>query len=295
MSKQAFSFFNPVKLNGVSAPFIYCREVTELFDIVRGTVTCDGRETDYAKIGNGSSDFIIIPGISLKKVTPSAAAIRGQYLRLLESGRTVWIFDRINNPPEGYTIQDMAEDTVKAMKKLGIGKAEFFGSSQGGAICLCTAISHPEVTSAVVCGSSLSHCNDYFLGMMKKWMDLAVRKKGRELIEYFGSCVYAPETWEKYRDAIIEANGNVSDEEYRAFSVMTKSLMSFDIRDRLKEITCPLFVIGCEGDRIVTPGPSREIAEATGCEIFMYGNEYGHGVYDEASDYAERILGFLEK
>ena len=35
--------------------------------------------------------------------------------------------------------------------------------------------------------------------------------------------------------------------------------------------------------------------EVPGSEIDIYGPEYGHGVYDEAADFREKMLKFFEK
>ena len=45
-------------------------------------------------------------------------------------------------------------------------------------------------------------------------------------------------------------------------------------------------------DKVVGKDAQKEIAEKLGCDIYMYGNEYGHAVYDEAPDYIDRIMDF---
>lgn len=68
---------------------------------------------------------------------------------------------------------------------------------------------------------------------------------------------------------------------------------TFDCSDALSAIRCPVLVLGSEGDRVVTAESSTQLAEALGCELYLYDGSYGHGVYDEAPDYKQRCLDFL--
>ena len=56
-----------------------------------------------------------------------------------------------------------------------------------------------------------------------------------------------------------------------------------------------MLVIGAKEDKVVTAKGSEEIADKLGCEIYLYGEGYGHGVYDEAEDYKQRCLEFFER
>lgn len=92
---------------------------------------------------------------------------------------------------------------------------------------------------------------------------------------------------------MISSNLGISDEEYRRFIILAEACKTFDCYGELSSIQCPVLVIGAEGDRVVTAEGSKQIAEALGCESYIYDGSYGHGVYDEAADYRRRCLDFL--
>ena len=64
------------------------------------------------------------------------------------------------------------------------------------------------------------------------------------------------------------------------------------ICDNLKKIKCPAAVVGAAGDKVFSIDDFRLIAEAIGCEMYIYEN-YSHAVYDEAPDFKERIASFF--
>ncbi len=258
------------------------------------TVSIGENSMDYVKFGNGSKVFVIIPGLSIHSVMGSAEAIKEAYNDFSEE-YTVYLFDRAKNISDGYSIEDMAKDTANAMKNLGIEKAYIFGASQGGMIAEYIAIDYPELVEKLVLGSTLSKPNDTANNLINEWITLAKEKDEDGLLNSFVENVYSKNTLDAYKDTLISANKGITDEEYERFIILAKAIETFNCYDKLSEIKCPVLVLGSNGDKVVTPVGSTEIAEAINCDIYMYEDTYGHGVYDEAADYKQRILDFFNK
>lgn len=258
------------------------------------TVSAGDIEMDYAVFGNGEKNFVILPGLSVHSVMGSADAIAEAYKEFTEE-YTVYVFDRTKELKEGYTIEDMAADTAAAMKVLNIQDADIFGASQGGMIAMYIAIDHPELVHRMVLGSTLARPNETFEHIANEWMQLARDKDEEGLLASFADNVYSEATLKEYRDYLISSNLGITDEEYERFLIQTEACMSFNCYDKLSDIKCPVLVLGSEGDRVVTAEGSEEIADALGCEIYLYDANYGHGVYDEASDYKERCMNFFNE
>ena len=83
---------------------------------------------DYIQFGNGDKALIIIPGLGdgLKTVKGSALAMSLMYKRFAKD-YTVYAFSRINELPEEYSTEEMADDIKDAMDALGIEKAHILG------------------------------------------------------------------------------------------------------------------------------------------------------------------------
>lgn len=256
------------------------------------TVSAGDIEMDYAIFGNGKKSFVILPGLSVHSVMGSADAIAEAYKEFTEE-YTVYVFDRTKELKEGYTIEDMAEDTAEAMKALNIQDADVFGASQGGMIAMYIAIDYPELVHKMVLGSTLARPNDTFEHIANEWIQLAREKDEEGLLASFADNIYSEETLKEYRDYLITSNQGITDEEYERFLIQAEACTTFNCYDELSLIKCPVLVLGSEGDHVVTAEGSKEIADALGCEMYLYDENYGHGVYDEAADYKERCLNFF--
>lgn len=242
-----------------------------------------------------SKNLVILPGLSIKQLTPSAAAVGRQYKAFVENGYSVYLFDRRINAPSGYSVPDMAEDTYSVLKSLGVEKAEFFGASQGGMIAACIAIMHPETVSHLMLGSTTAKCREQSGKLFGRWISLAEKRKEKELIEAMGSSVYSKAIWDKFKEVFIAANAGITEDEYERFIIMTKAAVGFDCSEKLADISADTLVIASEGDCIFSVGEAEYIAENTGCESFFYDKSFGHAVYDEAPDYAERLYDFCTR
>ena len=247
---------------------------------------------EYIKFGNGTKTFIIIPGLSIHSIINSKDDIEKAFKDYTKDF-TIYVLDRPKELKKDITIKDIADITAKQLEKLNIKNAYVFGASQGGMIAQELAINYPKLVSKLVLGSTLSKTNETFINVINNWLKLANDKKENELLETFIKDVYSDNTYKNYKDVLIEANKNISEEEYQRFIILAKSCLTIKTYDNLDKIKCPVLVLGSNGDKVVTPNGSTQIADKLHCEIYMYDDTYGHGVYDEAFDYRARMLDFL--
>lgn len=257
-----------------------------------GSVKVGDVETRYAEFGTGKKDLVILPGISLRNVLDSAESIAAAY-SAFAGDHTVRVFDRRNDMPEGYTVEEMAEDTAAAVRAADIKNACFFGTSQGGMLVQYIAARYPELVKKAVLGSTAARITDEVGKLMKKWTELAARGELHELCEDFADRLYSREFLAKYRGLIIEFGELASPDEVSRFRIMAEACRGFDVYGELGRITCPVLVIGSDDDKVLGGAASAEIAEKLGCGLYMYAG-YGHAVYDEAPDYKQRLLDFFE-
>lgn len=257
------------------------------------TVTADKVQMDYAVFGNGKKPLVIIPGLSLGSVMPSADSVCERY-KEGENDFTFYLFDRRKNAPSGYTIREMAEDTADVMESIGLRNAYVFGASQGGIIALCIAANHPVLVDKLALGSTLVSSNPTSDEVIGRWVKFAESDKKNELITDMLEIIYSESTLKKYRDILMNSFSDISSDELRQFSIMAKAAVGISVIDIIDKIECPATVIGSLGDRVTTSEGSRELAEVLNCEMYLYDEIYGHGVYDEADDYPHRILTFFK-
>lgn len=257
------------------------------------TVKADDFEMDYTKFGSGKRAFVIIPGLSLESVLLSRAGIEALYSGF-KKDFTVYVFDRRKNPPESYTVREMARETAIAMKEVGIRDADIFGASQGGMMAQCIAVDYPELVHKLVLGSTMAKENQTSESVMKTWIEHARKGDIYSLNSAMFEKIYSKEYLEKYALAFERLKKNGSAEICERFVAKTMACNGFSIYDELEKIKCPVLVIGSVCDNVLTGEASVEIAEKLGCELYMY-DGYSHAVYDEAPDYTNRVYEFLMK
>ena len=252
---------------------------------------------DYCCFGEGEKKLIILPGLSVQRVLGSAPAIAAAYAPLTKDF-TIYCFERRNELPSTYTVQEMAEDTLEAIGALHLGKVSVFGASQGGMMALEMAIRCPEMVERLVLGSTAARIREENRELFAFWLRLAKAGDAKGLYLAFGEAVYPPSVFEASKKLLEVIAKTVKEEDLARFIILSEAAKEFDVLKELKDIQCPVLVLGSEDDAVLGGEASREIAENLReegrHELYMY-EGYGHAAYDLAPDYKERMLAFLTK
>lgn len=246
---------------------------------------------DCVCFGRGKKPLIILPGLSFQKVKSAAYLLVYMY-RIFAKKYTVYVFDKKEVIPDGYTIKNMADDMASAMGQLHIESADIFGVSQGGMIAQYLAIDYPQSVNKAVLAVTASKSNETMKKVINEWIRMAEQKEYRTFVIDMFEKMYSQAYLEKYKwlFPIISCIGKPKD--FSRFIALAKSCFTCNCYDELQNISCPVFVIGGRQDAVVTAGASEEIAERLGCKIYMY-DDLGHAVYDEAADFNKRVYQFL--
>lgn len=256
------------------------------------TLTIDNTTLDCARFGTGDKTLILLPGVSFQNVKSAALPLAYRY-RIFAREYTVYVFDKKTVIPEGYTVRDMAADAACAMEQLYINKADIFGVSLGGMIAQYLAMDYPHRVNKLVLGVTASRSNEVMGKVIHDWIQMAEADAYGEIVIDMFEKMYSAAYNRKYRwlFPILRRIGRPKD--LSRFVAMVRTCLTCDAYPELRKITCQALVIGGGKDYVVTGQASYEIAEALGCEIYMY-DELGHAAYDEATDYNERVLRFLK-
>ena len=80
---------------------------------------------------------------------------------------------------------------------------------------------------------------------------------------------------------------------YERFLIQAEACLKHSAYENLHQIHAPTLVIGGAEDNVLGGGASREIAaHIPGAELRMY-EQWGHGLYEEAGDFNQTVLDFL--
>lgn len=265
-----------------------------IYNAKNGIIKMGNTEMDYISFGSGKRNVILIPGLGDGLRTVKGTAIPFAFLyREFAKDYKVYVFSRKRMLKEGYTTRDMARDMKIAMKKVGIEKADIIGVSQGGMIAQYIAIDYPKVVDKLVLAVTVPRSNDTIKTVVSNWMEMAARDKYKEIQIDTAEKMYTEAYLKKNRwmYPILGSVGKPKD--YSRFLIMAKACLTHDAYEELGKIQMPCLIIGAEQDMVVGGNASREIASGiSGSLLYMY-PDYGHGVFEEAKDFNQRIREFL--
>lgn len=249
----------------------------------------------YVSFGDGSKNLIVMPGLSIRKVTTGLASLKNSYKSFLND-YTVTVLEPEDDLPTGCKIHDLAESAIATLEKIGIKKAYFFGYSMGGMILQDILINHPEYVIKGVLGSTVSYVK-YNEGTVQNWVELADKGAGRELAAAMLDDIFSEDFLNKFRSLLLAMYRDLSPEEMSRISILANACRGFDVTDQIKalpsKIKSSLMVIGAKGDKVFPVDRIVELADLLECERYIYGPEYAHSVRDEDPGFYDRIFDFL--
>ena len=252
----------------------------------------------YLTFGTGSKPLVIIPGLSVKSVLEAAKQIELAYSDFAKD-YTVYLFDRRSNIPKDYAIAQMAEDTVKVLKKLRLKNICFFGASQGGMIAMQIALTHPELTEKLALCSTSAEITEKEAVLIGGWSSLAREGKAKELFLSFGKAVYPESVFSLFEDFLIKESETVNEEELGRFATLCNAVKGFNVLEKLESITCPIMLTGAEDDAVLGLESTKKIIKKLdgkpNFRYFIYPPGYGHACYDTAPDYKKRLKEFFNR
>lgn len=263
--------------------------------IKNGCVKIEDTDMYYAAFGKGKRNIIVLPGLSdgLATVKGLALVLMPSYKRFLKDF-TVYMFSRKNKMPAGYTIEQMADDQVKAMRTLGIDRACVLGVSQGGMISQYIAIKYPEMVDKLVLAVTAPSSNDTVTKCVTSWIDMAQKNDHVSLMADTAERMYSDKYLARNRKMIPLQAKLTRPKSYERFYRNAYAILEFDARDRLSEIACNTLIIAGDDDKTVGNEAPYELKKGIkNSELFIY-EGLGHGAFEEAKDFYDRVYEFLQ-
>lgn len=263
---------------------------------VNGCVDTGDTDMYYVSFGKGEKKLVVLPGLS-----DGLATVKGKALLLYPPYRkytdryTVYMMSRKNKMPKGYSIRDMAADQARAMDALGIKSAFVLGVSEGGMIAQYLAAEHPHCTERLILAVTAPYANDTVRAAVEGWIKMAEKGDHKALMLDTAEKTYTEGYLKKYGWAQFLAAKVTKPASYERFFRNAHAIPGFDARDVLSRITCPVYIIAGDDDKTVGNKAPYELKDAiAGSEMYIY-KGLGHGLFDEAEDFYDRVFAFCDK
>lgn len=267
-----------------------------LYNAKNGSLSFHDADMDYIRFGTGEKILVMLPGLGdgLRSMKGTALPMAFMY-REFAREYTVYAFSRKNVLPKGYTTRDMARDQFDAMDALGIQKADIFGVSMGGMIAQWLAIDYPEKVGRLILVVTSARPNPILAESVTEWMEQAKRGDHTALMDSNVRRIYS-DAYYRRNKWLVPIMGKVTKpKSYARFLVQANACLTHDAFEKLSQIQSPALVIGGEKDNTLGGEASEEIAaRIPGAQLRMYA-EWGHGLYEEATDFHRIVLAYLKK
>ena len=265
-----------------------------LYNAKNGTLKIGGSEMDYIRFGTGGKVLVMLPGLGdgLRSVKGTALPMAFAY-RAFAKSFTVYAFSRKNMLPQGYTTREMAADQAQAMELLDIKKADILGVSMGGMIAQYLAIDYPEKVGKLILTVTSARTNPILLESIGEWVSCANRGDHTAFMDSNVRRIYSEEYYRKNKWLVPTMGKLTKPKSYERFFIQADACLKHDAFESLHQIQAPTLVIGGEKDNALGGDASREIAtQIPGAKLRMY-EQWGHGLYEEAKDFNQTVLNFL--
>lgn len=267
-----------------------------MFHAKNEKLTLGQATVDYIRFGSGKRTLLILPGLGdgLRTVKGTALPMAAMY-HAFAKNYTVYAFSRKEPLPELSSTRDMAADLKAAMDALGIQKADVLGVSMGGMIAQHLAADYPEAVEKLVLVVTAARPNAILTGSIAQWIQQAQQEDHTALMDSNLRMIYS-DTYYRQNKWMIPIIGKLTKpKSYDRFLIQAQACLQHDAYDRLPGIVSPTLVIGGEKDIALGCDASREIAsQIPNAKLHIY-PQWGHGLYEEAKDFQQIVLKFLDK
>ena len=266
-----------------------------LYKAKNGTLKIGNTEMDYIRFGTGERILVMLPGLGdgLRSVKGTALPVALTY-RVFAKAFTVYAFSRKSALPQGYTTREMAADQAQVMEQLGIPKADVMGVSMGGMIAQYLAIDYPEKVDKLILTVTSARPNPILRSSIEEWVFCAKQGDHTAFMDSNVRIIYSEDYYRKNRWLVPIMGKLTKPKSYDRFFIQADACLTHNAFENLHQIQAPTLVIGGEKDNALGGDASREIAaQIPGAALRMY-EQWGHGLYEEAGDFHQIVLNFLD-
>jgi 3-oxoadipate enol-lactonase len=201
-------------------------------------------------------------------------------------------------PDHPYTIRMMAEDARGLLDALGIDRAHVIGVSMGGMIAQELALNHPGRLHSLHLGCSLARPDAYLQALLVSWREIRTRFDRETSLRMLSLWLFAAETYDErpeFVEAILQsALAHPHPQSLTGFLRQGEAVAGHDTIARLVDLRCPTLVSVAEGDILVPPRFSRQLASLIPGAVLRIVPGAGHVYFwEQAEAFNALCLEFL--
>ena len=194
---------------------------------------------------------------------------------------------------EQYTVGTQCDAVLAVADALHIQRINLCGTSYGGTVSLLFALKYPDRVNKLMVFNTLAYSDTYLTEVGRLWQKGMKSYDADEYYDCFVPFIYAPSYFEAHKENIykrkemlrsIFKDPKTAREYCDSIYRLSVSAEGYDVRDKLKDIQCPVLVGGCDQDYL-TPMPQQQLlSNGIPNARFVLLPGGGHGVVYEKSE-----------
>jgi len=259
-------------------------------------VTLSDGDRLYHEVHGDGPALLLVPGLS------GVGSFWADHVPALAERFTLVVHDhrgtgRSSRSNIDYTIDQMADDVVRLLDELGIGRAHLVGHSAGGAIGQTLAVTRPERIGRLVLSATWSAADPYFRRLFE--VRSGILRQGAAAYAHANALFFWPSWWTRDHLADTEAAERQAADEMPSLEIMLsriEAILRFDRRADLPRITAPTMIIAARDDVVTPPYYSEELGRLIpGAELVILpqGGHFYPKVVPDA--FRDTVVNFLER
>jgi 3-oxoadipate enol-lactonase len=216
-------------------------------------------ELNYEQYGEGEPLLLIMgfgaPGAAWLPILPLLPGFNCIYFDNRGTGAS-------DQPADGYTIPNMAEDASNLLRAIGYPKAKVFGVSMGGMIAQELAIRHPDQVERLVLGCTTPggaksvRPPDAMVDQLIQSLDLVMAGDIDGAVDTIMPLLFPVDFIAAHPEIrqFMAAGFKMGPPPSRSILEKTRTgALDFDAYDRLPLIKCPVFIVHGDADVLTLP------------------------------------------
>jgi 3-oxoadipate enol-lactonase len=232
--------------------------------------TVNGNEVYYEVHGKEGAPWLVFShslACNVRMWDPQVEALAGRFRILVYDTRG---HGQSAAPAGPYTLEMLADDLHALLKHLDIQHAHYAGLSMGGMIGQTFALKYPGLLSSLSLANTTSR---YPAEAAPMWKDRVriVQEQGMQPLVQPTLERWFTESFRKSHEAVVKKiAATILATPPAGYAGCCEAIPKINVTDRLKEIKCPILVIGGENDPATPPAMARAIHEnAPGSKLAM--------------------------
>lgn len=255
----------------------------------------------YNRFGQGPHIIVVFQGLLFenKPLTGLPAFFMTRIYRFLKAEYRTYIMTRKPGLPDGYSMQNMADDYAEMIREEFGGPVDVVGVSTGGSIAQHFAADHPDLVRRLVLHSSAFTLSDEAKSVQMRVGHLARQGQWRAAYATMMGlsrpkrgvmrCLAKPTIWlGSLLGELLDAPEDPSD-----LVTTIEAEDKHDFKDRLTQITAPTLVVAGDKDPFYSETLFRETAEGIpNARLILY---KGMGHPASGKQFSRDVLAFLKE